>query len=90
MSWFLKLFAICMSFSTRYRSQSFQQEKESTVVLLSSYYSVQPDKSSFAFSLNHTICDLRERTLTRSVTTGMVDFSCAGFADHIPSTFRSC
>ena len=79
-----------MSFSTRYCGQSFQKEKESTVAFLSSYYSVQPDKSSFAFSLNHTICDLSERTLTRSLTTGMVDFSCAGFADHIPSTFRSC
>ena len=55
--------------------KNFQQERESTVVLLISYYSVQHDKSSFAFSLNHTTCDLRERNLTRSVTTGMVDFS---------------
>ena len=47
----------------------------STVVLLISFYSAQPDKSSFAFSLNHTTCDLRKRNLTRSVTTGMVDFS---------------
>ena len=72
---FSNLSAICMCFSTRCRGKSFQQERESTVVLLISYYSVQPDKSSLAFSLNHTKYDLRERNLKRSVTTGMVDFS---------------
>ena len=75
-----------MCFSTRCRGKKFQQERESTVVLLISEYSVQPDKTSFAFSLNHTTCDLRERNLTRSVTTGITG---TGFADHIPSTFRS-
>ena len=75
MSWFSNLSAICVCFSTRCRGKSFQQERESTVVFFISYYSVQPDESSFAFSLNHTTCDLRERNLTRSVTTGIVDFS---------------
>ena len=75
MIWFSNLSAICVCFSTRCRGKSFQQERESTVVFFISYYSVQPDESSFAFSLNHTTCDLRERNLTRSVTTGIVDFS---------------
>ena len=68
MIWFSNLSAICVC-------KSFQQEGESTVVFFLSYYSVQPDGSSFAFSLNHTTFDLRERNLTRSVTTGIVDFS---------------
>ena len=73
------------------RGKKFHQERESTVVLLISYYSVQPDKSSFAFSLNHTTCELRERNITRSVTTGMIWLIsvCTGFADRIPSTLRS-
>ena len=75
MSWFSNLSAVCMCFSTRCRGKKFQHERESTVVLLISYYSVQHDKSSLAFSLNHSTCDLRERNLTRSVTNGMVDFS---------------
>ena len=75
MSWFSNLSAVCMCFSTRCCGKKFQHERESTVVLLISYYSVQHDKSSLAFSLNHSTCDLRERNLTRSVTNGMVDFS---------------
>ena len=75
MSWFSNLSAVCTYFSTRCRGKKFQHERESTVVLLISYYSVQHDNSSLAFSLNHSTCDLRERNFTRSVTTGMVDFS---------------
>ena len=65
-------------FSTRCRGKSFQKERESTVVLLIiSYYSVQPDKSSsFAFSLNHTTCDLRERNLTRSASQLTIFVNC--------------
>ena len=76
MSWFSNLSAICMCFSTRCRVKSFHQERESTVVQLISYYSIQPDKSSFAFSLNHTTCDLRERNLTRSASQLTIFVNC--------------
>ena len=76
MSWFSNLSAICMCFSIRCRGKSFQQERESTVVQLISYYSIQPDKSSFAFSLNHTTCDLRERNLTRSASQLTIFVNC--------------
>ena len=77
MSWFSHLSAICMCFSTRCRGKSFQQERESSVVqLIISYYSVQPDKSSFAFSLNHTTCDLRERNLTRGASQLTIFVNC--------------
>ena len=76
MIWFSNLSAICVCFSTRCRGKSFQQERESTVVFFISYYSVQPDESSFAFSLNHTTCDLRERNLTRSASQLTIFVNC--------------
>ena len=79
-----------MCFSTRCRSKSFQQERESTVVLLISYYSVQPDKNSFALSLNHTTFVIwgREISLVTWQPAQLISV-CTGFANHIPSTLRS-
>ena len=92
MSWFSNLSAIYMWFSTCCHLKRFHEERENSGVLLISYYSVQPDKNSFAFSLNRTACDLRERNDTRRVTTSMVDVSlhrlCRPYSEYSSILFK--